>query len=188
MISQDAMGDGRIVLSDHRAAMTGALGAVMCFPLKSGGEIVGTLHLFCERGNCFGQEDLQLAMRLADQAGIAIENARLYERLETHSNRLHTLARLNQLISSSLDMNAVLHEICDAAAALTGASMVHFLIADESTQTLKTCAQAYGTIDFPVQALRFGQGGGWLGGHSPEAAQRRGHPHQRAFRGSGLVA
>ena len=53
-------------------------------------------------------------MSLADQAGIAIENARLYETLETRADRLRTLARLNQLISSSLDMDAVLHEIARA--------------------------------------------------------------------------
>src|SRR4029450_8632556 len=53
---------------------------------------------------------------------------------------LHTLARLNQVISSSLDMDKVLHEIAHAAAALMDAPFVHCLIADEATRTLESCA------------------------------------------------
>jgi hypothetical protein len=59
------------------------------------------------------------------------------EALATRADRLHTLARLNQLISSSLDRDAVLREIARAAAPLTGAPVVHFFIADETTHTLE---------------------------------------------------
>jgi signal transduction histidine kinase len=44
----------------------------------------------------------------AGAAAAAIQNAQLYESQEAH-RRLYTLTRLNQLISSSLDMDAVLH-------------------------------------------------------------------------------
>src|SRR5438128_1004257 len=53
---------------------------------------------------------------------------------------LHTLARLNQVVSSSLDMDKVLHEIAHAAAALMDAPFVHFLIADEATNRLESRA------------------------------------------------
>src|SRR5512145_2768598 len=49
---------------------------------------------------------------------------------------LHTLARLNQVVSASLDMDKVLHEIAHAAAALMNAPFVHCLIADAATHTL----------------------------------------------------
>ena len=128
--------------------------------------MLGTLNIYRERGYHFDQDTIKLAMSLADQAGIAIENARLYETLEARADRLRTLARLNQLISSSLDMDAVLHEIARAAATLTGAPVVRFLIADEATQTLHAHATEHGPPDFPVQKLRFGQGGvGWVATH-----------------------
>ena len=105
-------------------------------------------------------------MSLADQAGIAIENARLYETLEARADRLRTLARLNQLISSSLDMDAVLREIARAAATLTGAPVVRFYIADEATQTLQAHATEHAPTDFPVQKMHFGRGGvGWVATH-----------------------
>jgi len=53
---------------------------------------------------------------------------------------LQTLARLNQLVSSSLDMEQVLHDIAHAAAALMDALLVHVLIADEATHTLASRA------------------------------------------------
>ena len=53
---------------------------------------------------------------------------------------LHTLARLNQVVSSSLDMDQVLHEIAHAAAALMDAPFVHCFMADEATRTLESRA------------------------------------------------
>ena len=138
----------------------------MCLPVRVGARVLGTLNIFRERGYHFTQDTIKLAMSLADQAGIAIENARLYETLEARANRLRTLARLNQLISSSLDMDAVLREIARTAATLTGAPVVRFLMADEATQTLCAHATEHGPPDFPVQKLHFNQGGvGWLATH-----------------------
>ena len=123
-------------------------------------------NIYRECGYHFDQDTVKLAMSLADQAGIAIENARLYETLEARADRLRTLARLNQLISSSLDMDAVLREIARAAATLTGAPVVRFYIADEATQTLQAHATEHTPASFPVQKMHFGQGGvGWVAMH-----------------------
>src|SRR5712692_9955688 len=88
------------------------------------------------------------------------------EALAARADRLHTLARLNQLISSSLDRDAVLREIARAAATLTGAPVVHFFIADEATHTLENQTLEAVYPDFPVRTLRFDQGGvGWVATH-----------------------
>ena len=57
--------------------------------------------------------------------------------LETQVARLRTLARLNQLVSSSLDMDRILGEIATAAVELTDAQIVSLWVADESAQTLE---------------------------------------------------
>jgi len=128
----------------------------MCLPVREGARVLGTLNICRERGYHFDQDTIKLAMSLADQAGIAIENAQLYETLEIRADRLYTLARLNQLISSSLDMDAVLQEIARVAATLTGAPVVHFFIADETTQTLEAHATESIHPDFPARKLRHG--------------------------------
>jgi signal transduction histidine kinase/DNA-binding response OmpR family regulator/putative methionine-R-sulfoxide reductase with GAF domain len=166
IITADTAAEERL-LPEHRAAVErNRTGALMCLPVRVGSRVLGTLNIFRERGYHFTQDTMKLAMSLADQAGIAIENARLYETLEARANRLRTLTRLNQLISSSLDMDAVLREIARTAATLTGAPVVRFLIADEATQTLYAHATEHGPTDFPVQKLHFSQGGvGWVATH-----------------------
>ena len=80
----------------------------------------------------------------------------------------HTLARLNQVVSSSLDMDKVLHEIAHAAATLMDAPFVHFLLADEATHTLASRAFSDPRIgaDFPIKTVPFSAGGlGWVATH-----------------------
>jgi signal transduction histidine kinase len=53
-------------------------GALACVPLKLGLRVVGVLNAAYEEPHAFGQEETRLLLLLADQAAIAIENARLY--------------------------------------------------------------------------------------------------------------
>ena len=59
----------------------------MCLPIRVEGRILGTLHIYRERGYVFNKTAVALASSLADQAGIAIENARLFAELnESYAN------------------------------------------------------------------------------------------------------
>jgi PAS domain S-box-containing protein len=54
--------------------------AVAGFPLQRAGRVLGVLDVvFAERPHTFSQDELRVLELLADQASIAIENARLYE-------------------------------------------------------------------------------------------------------------
>jgi hypothetical protein len=85
----------------------------------------------------FTDADESILDRLADHVAIAIQNTRLYEGQEVCATRLHSPTRLNQLISSSLDMEAVLREISLAAATLMSVPFVRIWSADQATQTLE---------------------------------------------------
>jgi signal transduction histidine kinase/DNA-binding response OmpR family regulator len=156
-------GAHRLVLERTAAA------AVLAQPLLYHGRLLGVMTLtHAEPGRCFSDDDLERLTLFAAQAAIAIENARLYEGMERRATRLQTLARLSQLISASLDMEAVLHEIAQAAAALTDAAVVSIWIADEAAQTLTRRAAS----DVPVsigtltQTVPFGERSvGWVAQH-----------------------
>ena len=143
--------------------------AVLVQPLLYRERLVGTISMTVGAGGePFTQEDLRVIALFADQAAIAIENARLHQRLATRFARLQTLTRLNQLISSSLDLDAVLREIVCAAAALMNSPQVSFWMADEAARTLELCAFSDAELGraHPRKALRFGQGGvGWVAQH-----------------------
>ena len=106
--------------------------------------------------------------KVLKQHELALENARLYAVQETRAARLHTLTRLHQLVSASLDVHQVLHEIARAAATLMQAPLVQFWMVDEATQTLE--ARSFSDenlgLDFPLSRLQFGEGRvGWVALH-----------------------
>ena len=85
------------------------LGAMLCIPLMVKGGLIGILSLGNKMsGDMFTSEDLELLSTVANQAAIAIENAKLYEEMRKMEKDLHQadkLAALGTLASS------IAHEI-----------------------------------------------------------------------------
>jgi GAF domain-containing protein len=133
--------------------------AAVAVPIKLDERVEGLLYVANRSARPFTEQDEAILVRLADHAAIAIQNARLYEALESRAVRLQILTRLNQLISASLDMDDVLSEIARAAATLMRAPLVCFAIADDAAQTLEVRAfsdEAMGA-GWPLRSMRFGQ-------------------------------
>ena len=151
----------------HKVQEQGIL-ADLTVPICIGDRVAGRLFVDNRTPRPFSDQDEAILLRLADHAAIAIQNARLYETLEVRAARLQTLTRLNQLISSSLDMGDVLHEIASAASTLMNAPVVCFMVADEVGQRLEVRAfsdEAVGA-DWPVRTLRYDEGAwGWVAKH-----------------------
>jgi len=57
-------------------------------PLRSNGELVGTLNLLDESPNRFGDEDIEVAQEIASPLAIAFRQARLIENIESHAQHL----------------------------------------------------------------------------------------------------
>jgi signal transduction histidine kinase/DNA-binding response OmpR family regulator len=62
--------------------------SVLAAPLRGRGTVLGVLNVQSRKPNQFGEEDRQLLSTLADQAAVAIENARLYEQVRRHAEDL----------------------------------------------------------------------------------------------------
>ncbi len=142
--------------------------AVAAEPLLYRDRLVGVISLNREEaGQSFSEEDRQLLALFAAQAAIAIENAQLHERLGHRLERLQALTRIAQLISFSLDLDTVLHEITETAGEFMGAKCVTFWVADEARQTLELrTASNEEVIDHPKRLLGYGEGGvGWIAEH-----------------------
>jgi PAS domain S-box-containing protein len=55
-----------------------APGAAVCLPLRGRGRTLGVLTLYFGRGDMLSREDLATAQDVADRAGLALDNTRLY--------------------------------------------------------------------------------------------------------------
>ncbi len=65
----------------------------ICAPLKIKARVIGVLNAESERTDAFDLYDQQLFSSLADQAALALENARLYEQMQAAQERLQKLSR-----------------------------------------------------------------------------------------------
>lgn len=85
------------------------LGAEISLPIISKNKLIGILNLgHKEDKTIYSNEDLELLSTLANQAAIAIENARLYENLKQSQD---TLRRADRLSSLGLLTAGLAHEI-----------------------------------------------------------------------------
>ena len=137
-------------------------------PIAVRDEVLGVLAFNTTYPHEYSLEEMAYLTSFADQAAVAIQNAQLYEVLEVRARRLDTLTRLNQLISASLDMDDVLHEIARAAVTLMDAPLVRIWIADEEAQTLENRASSDERLntDYTLRQIHFGErGAGWVAKH-----------------------
>lgn len=79
---------------DDQADQTGAKSAI-CVPLVAREEVVGVLTLVHPKPDTFNERHLELLQAIADQAGIAVHNARLYDSLQAATQRYRELFEQN---------------------------------------------------------------------------------------------
>jgi two-component system, NtrC family, sensor histidine kinase KinB len=100
---------------------TGSKSAI-CVPINVHAELVGVLTMVHAAPNFFDAQHLELLQTIADQAGIAIYNARLYESLQA------TQRRYQELFEDSIDpilitgLNGKIQETNRQAATVSGRS------------------------------------------------------------------
>jgi PAS domain S-box-containing protein len=100
-------------------------GSYIGVPLMAGDTFVGTLELMNDEPNTYQAQDLDTLQTVANQAAIAIENARLFAATERNMREVSILYETTSALSSKLSVDELLH---DLAQRLTTA-----LDADEST-------------------------------------------------------
>lgn len=64
---------------------------VVWLPLQIGEEFLGALYVFRMRGSHFGSNDRRVLQSFADQAAIAVNNARLYQQVSQDKRRLNAI-------------------------------------------------------------------------------------------------
>ena len=161
--TSDILADAEVTLSPDRRAQIRREGfkAVAAAPLRSKGRAHGALvvHYWTERS--FADEEIAALQWLAEQAALAIDNARVYADATRRAERLRELAQVEQLVSESLVVDDVLRRIAQAAARLLNAPAVQLWTADTSERVLRLQASWVepGSADFRMRrTLPFGQG------------------------------
>lgn len=82
-------------------------------PLLARGEVIGILTVDNRRVDAYSEADAVLAQAFANQAAIAIENARLYKEERRARQMAETLRAANQALTQSLNLDTVLATLLD---------------------------------------------------------------------------
>ncbi len=77
--------------------------SAICVPLLAREHVVGVLTVVHPKAGHFGEENLALLQAIADQAGIAVENARLFRAEQDRRRFAATLQEIARAISATLE-------------------------------------------------------------------------------------
>jgi NtrC-family two-component system sensor histidine kinase KinB len=148
---------------DDADDQTGPKSAVSA-PILAREKLVGVLTLVHPRPGTFARDQLDLAQAIADQAGIAILNARLYDESQQRASIMTALANSSMAITGSLEQEEVLQRILDQTSQALRVEVVSLALIEPQTDELVFCAST-GKHSRNVVGIRLklGQGvAGWV--------------------------
>ena len=118
----------------------GVLEAIAGFPLKRADRVLGVFNVAFLQPHRFDQEELRVLTLLADQAAIAVDNARLYEETTQRLRELATLHETAVAATSTVDFEEVLERIIGTLERRLGFTNLALILLDEEDQRLKVRA------------------------------------------------
>jgi len=137
----------------------------VCVPLFDQGRVVGTLNVESSDSMRLGEEDLRILTLLAEDIGMAISRARLYEETQASETRQRKWAEeLQALYETSLEINAqrdqeaLLKAIVQRAVELVGAQMGGLYLLREDSQELELVVSYRLPGDLIGTRLKLGEG------------------------------
>jgi signal transduction histidine kinase len=150
MLSSDARSSG---FPAHHPPMESFIGV----PIRVRDKVFGNLYLTDSRNGRFSQDDEELAQALAATAGIAIENARLFEESEYRARWSTALVEVSRRLMSADEgdeLDTLIHDLRD----LARADLVSVALrTDESDQlfvdrAVGTGAEGLTALTFPLES------------------------------------
>ncbi len=127
--------------------------SLAAMPLKVKNKVIGVMHLFAKQAKAFGRDELVLLKTLANQAAMAIENARLFNETKQKAQELLGLYEVAQVISEMSNLSGALAQIVERVSAILNVEKCWFMFWDESRRALVAQKEAIGAVEEQLAAL-----------------------------------
>ena len=109
----------------------------LAVPMTARGKLVGVIDLQSVRVNAYTEYDRALLRLVAARVAIAIDNARLYLRVDRQNRTLKTLANISREFSSILDLNELLSKIASTVRRIINYDAFSILSIDHDAKALR---------------------------------------------------
>ena len=153
----DVLADPEYTWSE--AQKIGGYRAALGVPLLRDGNVVGVIFVAKTKPQPFTAKQIELVSTFADQAVIAIENARLFDEVQARTTELarsveelRALSEVSQAVNSTLDLQTVLETIVAQAAQLSGTEAGAIYVRDERQEF--QLSATYGMSEELIAAIR----------------------------------
>jgi GAF domain-containing protein len=150
---RDARADPRIQYPE--AVRDEGIVSILSLPIRVRDRVIGVLKLHAGKERVFEQHEIDFAASLAEQGGLAIENARLLEGKSQEVSYLKAVTEVAKAVGSTLDVREILDLIVSKAIAILGLKACSLRLLNSKTRQLelassKGLSAAYlekGTVD-----------------------------------------
>ncbi len=109
----------------------------LAVPMTARGKLVGVIDLQSTRVNAYTEYDRALLRLIAARVSVAIDNARLYRRVERQNRTLKALAHISREFSAILNLNELLGKIAETMRALINYDAFSILLVDQEARALR---------------------------------------------------
>lgn len=128
-------------------------------PIRSRGQVIGFLNIESSEPGSFQMEVAETLRAFADQAGQAIDNARLFEDAHRRLAQLQGLRTIDAAISGSVDLRLSLRVLLEQVIRQLGVDAADVLVLDARSQRLRyTAGQGFRGAGSPDADLSLGEG------------------------------
>ncbi len=158
LVTDTSKDDRWLRRTDDSADKSGAKSAI-CVPLLARDRLVGVLTLVHSIPNSFTEEHLALMQAIADQASVAVLNARLYTESQRTARIMSALAEAAAAINTSLEIADVWRRILNQTMqALQVETVALALIDQDSNDLIFQAAAGHNSGNIPGRHIHNGHG------------------------------
>jgi GAF domain-containing protein len=133
LVTSDCDNDPRVAIQPFRDE---GIKAMVMVPMRAGGQVVGVISVMSYTAHAFTPEQIQVLSTIGGMFGVAVGNARLYNRVRSNLRQLSYLNEVGGALTASLDLEQVLQIIMEGVTYLIGVERASIFLVDEATGDL----------------------------------------------------
>jgi GAF domain-containing protein len=138
---EDAENDSRVKYPE--ATKQEGVKNILVVPIPIRGQINGILRILAKNPHSYAEEEIEFVTLLAEQCGIAIENARIFKEQQTQLHFFKAIHEITKMINSTYELDIILDLIVARLPAVMNQKAATIRLIEEGTGVLELKA-AYG--------------------------------------------